>query len=1464
MHDKHRPFPPPPPYGPHPPAPLPPDYPHFIPGDYCKPPVPAMPPVPSVVEGESLYEAVNNCIDRVNVCMDTYNDVMAECYKTLHNLQRAAEENGAYYGPADVWTEEGYDADSSAKYFIIHKKHIDRRGQPIFMELGLAYDNATNSKIEQSIFSASKVKYADKIVIAQPKTEKGWYGKAIWHGAPIQADPAANLWTVGFTRGGFMRVYSNGTSVDTMLKDTVENAMGCAGVLIQDGAVTSEMYYNQIPDYDTQTSRVIMGQNIATGEVLILVTGHENDVNAKGMTSIAAANILLQRGATIAVELCEGESAAACDKGQLMFTPETKTVPTAYCFWYITRRRFYKNDYERELAELMQNYGQCIWEGYLNGEKIQDIADDLAAEIDRAQNAENNLDAAIKAEQARAEVAEGQLNTKIEAETTRAEAAEKALDAKITAETERATAAEADLQEQITNEVNRATEAEADLQEQITAEVTRAKAREDEIAGDLADEVNRATLEENRLNGLITTETQRAKDAEAVLQTNIDNEQQAREDADTALGGRIDGLSSDVTQQITDFKTEVNGKLDSMESTISQMQTTVGSLTTQVDNLSQNVTNLSGAVSTMQNTVNTLQQNFTSLTEAVAGINDELDKIQSGDLVLPYLKNTGDTGTGTYNFTGATVNVAAPTQATNAATKKYVDDINTALTAAIDDEEQRATEAEDTLGQRIDSEAEARADEDVELNAAIEEVKGQVENLTDGTTVLPYVKKAGDTMTGALNMQNNKVTNVAAPTENGDAVNKSYVDTAVSGLTDGTTALPYVKKAGDTMTGALNLPAPTADANAANKKYVDDADAVLNAAIQKEVQDRETAIEGIQTEIDGVTGDLSGYLPLTGGTMTGALNVQTPTENANAATKKYVDDAVQNATDPELAGRVEALETSQAQQDTEIANLKNGTTALPYIKDTGDTVTGTYNFTGADLTVKAPTAEASPATKAYVDSAVQNATDPELAERVTAVENKNTVQDGEIDALQTQMQNLQNGTINLPYLPLIGGALTGAVTTNRQNFGENELVTKQYVDSQVGNTGPTGHLEFVDAVKMGKGSSKTINRAADTDYTFSGYNSSDAKSTTGREQCVIVSGDNTAVSILESVLITPSENTFSIDKDSNVGGTTTIVVISKFVEDGEQPTPAPDPTTSFTTLSGDYSSAISVQGTGSNKASNTEALQSLVDGTKGNLYKFTDHAGTVYWFTCANAVTMAGDTVTVADCDYVVGNGTTVYSGGTLVFKVWKASPADQFTQLNGPYTVSVSEGSIQRFDTETDALNDLLVRATNHYKVTDAVSKITYYIVTNDTCTDGQQFTTFGYYVSSNENTVVRYGATITLIPYNNPDEGFPPEGAVRATFQYPGNLRGNVSGSTFEDVLGKVNAQATTTLAGALYKWYAEGTVGQVVAGDKTVTKIVAWGNLPADSTPYETTTEGWVAKTAEGWIGFYNDDQFAVTPV
>lgn len=378
-----------------------------------------------------------------------------------------------------------------------------------------------------------------------------------------------------------------------------------------------------------------------------------------------------------------------------------------------------------------------------------------------------------------------------------------------------------------------------------------------------------------------------------------------------------------------------------------------------------------------------------------------------------------------------------------------------ALDAKITAETTRATEAENALNGKITAETNRATAAETSLDEKITAEKKRAEAAESSLSGL--INQETTDRKAADNALETKITQeVEDRTEADNAIKQE-----IANLTNGTTAMPYVKKAGDTMTGALNMGSymvsqisrPTENQHVTNKKYVDDADAVLNAAIQKEVQDRETAIEGIQTEIDGVTGDLSGYLPLTGGTMTGALNVQIPTENANAATKKYVDDAVQNATDPELAGRVEALETSQAQQDTEIANLKNGTTALPYIKDTGDTVTGTYDFTGADLTVKAPTADASPATKAYVDS---------------------------------KITNIENGSTALPYLKKTGDTgtgtfnFTGAALQIAEPTQNNNPASKQYVDQAVAAvttpSGANGHIVFEDAIFVPDGGSATITK----------------------------------------------------------------------------------------------------------------------------------------------------------------------------------------------------------------------------------------------------------------------------------------------------------------------------------------------------------------------------------------------------
>jgi len=416
------------------------------------------------------------------------------------------------------------------------------------------------------------------------------------------------------------------------------------------------------------------------------------------------------------------------------------------------------------------------------------------------------------------------------------------------------------------------------------------------------------------------------------------------------------------------------------------------------------------------------------------------------------------------------------------------------------------------------------------------------------------------------------------------------------------------------MTGALNLPVPTADANATNKKYVDDADAVLNAAIQKEVQDRTTAIAGIQTEIDGVTGDLSGYLPLTGGTMTGALNVPTPTEDTNAATKKYVDDAVQNATDPELAGRVEALETSQAQQDTEITNLKNGTTALPYIKDTGDTVTGTYNFTGADLTVKAPTAEASPATKAYVDS---------------------------------KITNLENGSTALPYVKKAGDSMTGVLNMSNNKVtnvaaptADVDAVNKKYVDDKATETETTlkeyvdGHSGgFENAVIVGlydMTKTGSIPREANNDYLFIILPAFSDASYDGIGGGTIRNGSNQSINAFgQQIGASAGQFTFT--------GNGYVMVYRVAV------TPVPvDPATKFNQI--DLSNYVgSLSGSTVNTASNFKAaLQYILDNNTGkHFYYGTDHAGTTWYF--------ASDTElsALSNDSYTCGNG--VQNNGTAV-----------------------------------------------------------------------------------------------------------------------------------------------------------------------------------------------------------------------
>lgn len=257
------------------------------------------------------------------------------------------------------------------------------------------------------------------------------------------------------------------------------------------------------------------------------------------------------------------------------------------------------------------------------------------------------------------------------------------------------------------------------------------------------------------------------------------------------------------------------------------------------------------------------------------------------------------------------------------------------------------------------------------LEAAQQEAAAALEKATDAQTKANgALQKSGGAMNGTLDMNEHALTNVQ----------EVELPTSGNGLYVGSVVQP-------SGTGGARLTGITGNGAAFVKPDTQD------SYVPVRVGAPQTGDDAVNK--NSLNGTLSSYMKKSGATMSGALILSgEPTENLQAATKKYVDDAVANVPTP--SGGI-----TQEQADARYVQLAGGT------------------MTGDLKVLESPQSDTSAVSKSYAQGLF-----------ATAVSTANT-------AKQTAEAAL----------PKSGGTMTGALTLAGDPTGNLQAATKQYVDN---------------------------------------------------------------------------------------------------------------------------------------------------------------------------------------------------------------------------------------------------------------------------------------------------------------------------------------------------------------------------------------------------------------------------------
>lgn len=509
----------------------------------CTPPPPPPPVAPAHwIPGANWQEQMNHVMERTNEAICRWNQISADCYKALHDTVDAAISNDVYYDRDEVNLYCGYDEAEESTYYVISARAVDKKGEPIRVRLAPAFNNTTNSGVTQKISDVSYITNANAIITAVSPTNPKWAGPAMCAGGAMPGETIKGGYVAGFNMHGVLKVFSSETDPNVLYQNKMVDVVGPVLPLIQEGQITAA------GQGMTELRNIcIIGWRRSDGMKFFFWSGNQEN---PGMSGVTAANILIGYGCTTAVatayeayekkEEYEPRNGSGMEYMATMPTaPMGWAVPSNSAFWYITKRPFrgWKNRFEGEIADLVQKAGQTQNDVNYIGYKVDTVVDIANEAIQKANKANDRLD-----------LLEPRVDD-LETRMAQAETNINGLRHDLNAEIQRATNRENQIEQNLNNEINRAQNAEKALQEDIEEE-TQARIAADQnlqtqitdVQTNLTKEIKDRTEADTNLNNAILAEQLARSTADTRLENLIEAEEAARQLADSTLQQTINNI----------------------------------------------------------------------------------------------------------------------------------------------------------------------------------------------------------------------------------------------------------------------------------------------------------------------------------------------------------------------------------------------------------------------------------------------------------------------------------------------------------------------------------------------------------------------------------------------------------------------------------------------------------------------------------------------------------------------------------------------------------------------------------------------------------------------------------------------------------------------------------------------------------------------------------------------------------